>query len=227
MNSTSGIHSKNENWYRNPKFCLHRLILNGWPASWHTASWCHQFSSTGSHSYHGRFLSPNKQDLFLSWNGWHLTSLFLLLLVSITSLHADHVWASILICIIGLSCFFTFMTVAEGGGRRAVVRKFQDVYIPALKANFMLWPAVQILNFRVIPLQFQIVSIQLTNYIMALISSYSRLFRPLELLGRHTSRWPIPLTKHERVNLWCRLYLSFIEVLCVHALVGESVKRAR
>lgn len=50
------------------------------------------------------------------------------------------------------------MTVTEGGGRRAVARKFQDVYLPALKANFMLWPLVQILNFRVIPLQFQIVS---------------------------------------------------------------------
>ena len=58
----------------------------------------------------------------------------------------------------GLACFFTFMTVTEGGGRRAVARKFQDVYLPALKANFMLWPLVQILNFRVIPLQFQIVS---------------------------------------------------------------------
>ena len=59
----------------------------------------------------------------------------------------------------GLACFFTFMTVAEGGGRRAVARKFQDVYLPALKANFMLWPAVQILNFRAIPLQFRIVSL--------------------------------------------------------------------
>jgi len=56
----------------------------------------------------------------------------------------------------GLACFFTFMTVAEGGGKRAVVRKFQDVYVPALRANYVLWPAVQILNFRVIPLQFQI-----------------------------------------------------------------------
>ncbi|KAK4695560.1 hypothetical protein P7C71_g2212, partial [Lecanoromycetidae sp. Uapishka_2] len=56
----------------------------------------------------------------------------------------------------GLAMFFTFMTVTEGGGRRAVARKFQDVYLPALKANFMLWPVVQILNFRVIPLQFQI-----------------------------------------------------------------------
>ncbi|KAL8738087.1 MAG: hypothetical protein Q9181_001073 [Wetmoreana brouardii] len=57
---------------------------------------------------------------------------------------------------IGLACFFTFMTVTEGGGRRAVARKFQDVYLPSLKANFMVWPAVQILNFRVIPLPFQI-----------------------------------------------------------------------
>jgi hypothetical protein len=50
------------------------------------------------------------------------------------------------------------MTIAEGGGRRALVRKLQDVYLPTLKANFMLWPAVQVLNFRVMPIQFQIVS---------------------------------------------------------------------
>lgn len=49
------------------------------------------------------------------------------------------------------------MTLAEGGGRRALTRKFQDVYLPTLKANFVLWPAVQILNFRVVPIQFQIV----------------------------------------------------------------------
>ncbi|CZT24574.1 probable peroxisomal membrane protein MPV17 and related proteins [Ramularia collo-cygni] len=57
---------------------------------------------------------------------------------------------------IGLAVFFTFMTVAEGGGRRAVVRKFQDVYLPSLKANFIVWPLVQVLNFRVMPIQFQI-----------------------------------------------------------------------
>ena len=57
---------------------------------------------------------------------------------------------------IGLGVFFTFMTVAEGGGRRAVVKKFQDVYVGALRANYLLWPAVQMLNFRVMPIQFQI-----------------------------------------------------------------------
>lgn len=49
------------------------------------------------------------------------------------------------------------MTVAEGGGKRAVQRKFQDVYVPALKANYMVWPAVQVINFRIMPIQFQIV----------------------------------------------------------------------
>jgi protein Mpv17 len=64
----------------------------------------------------------------------------------------------------GLACFFTFMTVAEGGGKRAVAKKFQDVYIPALKANFIVWPAVQLLNFRVMPIQFQIVSTRLNSH---------------------------------------------------------------
>jgi hypothetical protein len=51
------------------------------------------------------------------------------------------------------------MTVAEGGGKRAVQRKFQDIYVPALKANWMVWPTVQIINFRIMPIQYQIVRI--------------------------------------------------------------------
>ena len=58
----------------------------------------------------------------------------------------------------GLGLFFTFMTVAEGGGRKAVTKKFQDVYVPTLKANYLVWPAVQLINFRLMPMQFQIVS---------------------------------------------------------------------
>lgn len=56
----------------------------------------------------------------------------------------------------GLCCFFTFMTVAEGGGKRQVVKKFQDIYVPTLRANYVLWPAVQIINFRLLPLRLQI-----------------------------------------------------------------------
>lgn len=57
---------------------------------------------------------------------------------------------------IGLTCFFTYMTVTEGGGKHQVVQKFRDIYVPTLRANYVLWPAVQVLNFRVMPLQFQI-----------------------------------------------------------------------
>lgn len=49
------------------------------------------------------------------------------------------------------------MTIAEGGGRRALGKKFQDVFIPSLKANYVLWPAVQFMNFRFVPLSLQIV----------------------------------------------------------------------
>lgn len=59
---------------------------------------------------------------------------------------------------LGIATFFTVMTIAEGGGRRAVSHKLRDMYLPTLKANFMVWPAVQIINFRIMPIQFQLVS---------------------------------------------------------------------
>jgi protein Mpv17 len=58
----------------------------------------------------------------------------------------------------GIACFFTAMTVAEGGGKRAVYNKMRDMYVPTLKANYMVWPAVQVINFRLMPVQFQLVS---------------------------------------------------------------------
>ena len=86
----------------------------------------------------------------------------------------------------GLACFFTFMTVAEGGGKRAVARKFQDIYIPSLKANYLVWPAVQIINFRVMPVQFQIVCTTLTiHYLMNTNHSTSPLFLLSVSLGPH------------------------------------------
>lgn len=59
----------------------------------------------------------------------------------------------------GLGCFFTAMTVAEGGGRREVQQKLRDMFVPTLQANYMLWPAVQVVNFRLMPVQFQLVGV--------------------------------------------------------------------
>ncbi|KAH8894219.1 hypothetical protein GQ53DRAFT_744952 [Thozetella sp. PMI_491] len=56
----------------------------------------------------------------------------------------------------GVACFFTAMTLAEGGGRRAVYNKLKDMYVPTLKANYMVWPAVQVINFRLMPVQYQL-----------------------------------------------------------------------
>lgn len=56
----------------------------------------------------------------------------------------------------GVAVFFTIMTIAEGGGKRAVSTKLRDMYVPTLKANYMVWPAVQMINFRLMPVQFQL-----------------------------------------------------------------------
>lgn len=57
------------------------------------------------------------------------------------------------------------MTLAEGGGKDAVKHKLLDMYLPTLKANYMLWPAVQILNFRVMPVRFQLVSLFINPFL--------------------------------------------------------------
>ncbi|KAI0182851.1 hypothetical protein EV127DRAFT_41386 [Xylaria flabelliformis] len=57
---------------------------------------------------------------------------------------------------ISVALFFSVMTIAEGGGRRAVALKLKDMYMPTLKANYAVWPAVQIINFRLMPVQFQL-----------------------------------------------------------------------
>ncbi|KAJ4378198.1 hypothetical protein N0V85_008974 [Neurospora sp. IMI 360204] len=56
----------------------------------------------------------------------------------------------------GLVCFFTAMTLAEGGGMRGVKDKMRDMYVPTLKANYILWPAVQVINFRLMPVSLQL-----------------------------------------------------------------------
>ncbi|KAG0635091.1 putative integral membrane protein, Mpv17/PMP22 family [Tuber brumale] len=57
---------------------------------------------------------------------------------------------------VGLAGFFAWMTVSGGGGWRDVRRKFGEVYFGALRSNYILWPAVQMVNFRLIPLRFQL-----------------------------------------------------------------------
>jgi protein Mpv17 len=57
---------------------------------------------------------------------------------------------------LGLLGFFTYMTYAEGGDKEMLEKKLKHAFIPTLKANYILWPAVQLVNFRLMPLQFQL-----------------------------------------------------------------------
>lgn len=90
----------------------------------------------------------------------------------------------------GLAVFFTTMTVAEGGGRRAISNKLRDMYVPTLKANYVIWPAVQIVNFRLMPVQFQLVSHNPRLFVSGRADKTSLLCRLLVLPGLLTCLWP-------------------------------------
>ncbi|CAG8458009.1 88_t:CDS:2 [Ambispora gerdemannii] len=48
---------------------------------------------------------------------------------------------------VGLALFFGVMGLMEANGLQAVKDKFAEAYFPALKANYAVWPLVQLLNF--------------------------------------------------------------------------------
>ncbi|KAK7204596.1 hypothetical protein BZA70DRAFT_267816 [Myxozyma melibiosi] len=57
---------------------------------------------------------------------------------------------------IALSGFFAFMSFVEGAGVGGLKRKLSTLLVPTLKTNFTIWPAAQIINFRLIPLHYQL-----------------------------------------------------------------------
>ncbi|KAA8894659.1 putative integral membrane protein, Mpv17/PMP22 family [Sphaerosporella brunnea] len=58
---------------------------------------------------------------------------------------------------IGIAGFFAYMAYLEpGGNMEAVKSRLEQLYVPALKANYALWPAAQVVNFRLMPLKFQL-----------------------------------------------------------------------
>ncbi|KAG0048669.1 hypothetical protein BGZ83_006408 [Gryganskiella cystojenkinii] len=57
---------------------------------------------------------------------------------------------------VGLALLFSGLTVLEGGGVKEIKAKLNSTYIDTLKANYMVWPIVQLVNFSVMPLQFRL-----------------------------------------------------------------------
>ncbi|KAI9512661.1 hypothetical protein F5148DRAFT_1161858 [Russula earlei] len=57
---------------------------------------------------------------------------------------------------IGLSLFLSFMGMMEGRDSKHIRARFQDIYQPALLANWKVWPAAQFINFRFMPLPYRV-----------------------------------------------------------------------
>ncbi|KAI8904103.1 hypothetical protein EDD86DRAFT_195033 [Gorgonomyces haynaldii] len=58
-----------------------------------------------------------------------------------------------------LTIFFGFNGWMEGKSYQQIKQKLDDAYWDALKANWTVWPAFQLFNFRFVPLQYQVVTV--------------------------------------------------------------------
>ncbi|UZJ56929.1 hypothetical protein CBS101457_006249 [Exobasidium rhododendri] len=56
----------------------------------------------------------------------------------------------------GLACFVGAMGFMEGRDMEGIQSKFKEMFIPALLANWKVWPAVQTINFRYMPLRYRV-----------------------------------------------------------------------
>ncbi|KAK4170339.1 hypothetical protein QBC43DRAFT_305931 [Cladorrhinum sp. PSN259] len=59
-----------------------------------------------------------------------------------------------------IGLFLSSMAVLEGGSPAA---KLKESYVPALSANYMIWPFVQMVNFKFIPLQHRLVFVNVIS----------------------------------------------------------------
>ncbi|CAG7851617.1 SubName: Full=Uncharacterized protein {ECO:0000313/EMBL:KIM32774.1} [Serendipita indica DSM 11827] len=56
----------------------------------------------------------------------------------------------------GLFVFLGSMGVMEGHSSGAIKQKYIDLYPPAIKANWTVWPVIQFVNFRFMPLPYRV-----------------------------------------------------------------------
>jgi len=62
----------------------------------------------------------------------------------------------ILMAPIGLALFLGSMGIMEGRDKRHIQEKFQDLYKPLIITNWQVWPVVQLVNFRFMPLAYRV-----------------------------------------------------------------------
>lgn len=59
-----------------------------------------------------------------------------------------------------LALFLSTMSVLEGGDPK---EKLKKSYLPGLKANWALWPAVQAVNFKLVPLEHRVLVVNIVS----------------------------------------------------------------
>ncbi|CCG81558.1 Putative uncharacterized protein [Taphrina deformans PYCC 5710] len=85
--------------------------------------------------------------------------------------------------------FFGFMNLFQGGSRADLRKRLEKQYVGALKAQYILWPAVQIINFKFVPLMYQL---------------------PLGTSQRNCELAVLLTASVSSVNVGWNIYLSFI-----------------
>lgn len=58
-----------------------------------------------------------------------------------------------------VSSFFVWVNLLEGRPWAAIVRKFKDDFAETMKANYVLWPAANVINYKFMPIDLRILFI--------------------------------------------------------------------
>lgn len=59
-----------------------------------------------------------------------------------------------------MAVFLSTMAYFEG---EAIRTKLENAYLPGLKANWLLWPAVQGINFTIVPLEHRVLVVNVVS----------------------------------------------------------------
>ncbi|KAJ7900114.1 hypothetical protein B0H14DRAFT_2672343 [Mycena olivaceomarginata] len=57
---------------------------------------------------------------------------------------------------IGLVAFIGAMGTLEGRSRKQIAQKYNDMFMPTLRTNWSVWPVLQFVNFRFLPLAYRV-----------------------------------------------------------------------
>lgn len=70
--------------------------------------------------------------------------------------------------------YFSYMTVLEGGGLPEIAAKLRRDFWPTFSAELAVWPVVQAANFKLVPLEYQLLVVNLFTILDASFMSWAR-----------------------------------------------------